>query len=153
MGLSSRDSVAFRLLRSSASAHLCCSYFLWHRVVAELRRQRLAPQQPLQSHPRPPHHAKSLDRLIHIHGASRFEPATPRKQNRQIHLINTQSRQRRFHRQGWPRRQKWDGLPSVSFSLFASCVCIHHRTHTLFINRTKSPVNARNSARATVLFG
>src|SRR5580704_8978966 len=152
MCLSASDSGPARVLPNYAGPQLYGVCLLRHWVVTKLTRQRLAPQQPLQPHPRPPHHTKPLNRLIHVHGASRLKPATPRKQNRQIHLINTQRRQRRFH----PSRllpSRWDRLQSVCLFHCTPAARIHHHTHRLFINRTKSPVNPTNSARATLLFG
>jgi len=128
--------------------------FLRHRVVTKPPRQRMTPQQPLQPHPRPPHHAEPLDRSIRIHRTSRFEPAAPRKQNRQVHLINTQRSQRRFHRHGlFLRRRRWDRLQSVLFSRAVFATHSHQCIHALFINRTKSAVKPANSAVATLLFG
>src|SRR5579864_2028652 len=128
--------------------------FFWYRVITKLPRQRMTPQQPLEPHPRPPHHAKPLNRSIRIQGACRFEPAAARKQNRQVHLINTQRRQRRFHCSGLILRcRSWDRLPSVLFSHAVFATHTHRCIHTLFISRTKSAVNAANSARATLLFG
>jgi hypothetical protein len=152
---------------SRQSRRIC---FFRHRIVAKLPRQRMAPQQPLQTHPRPLQHAKPLDRLIRIQGASRLEPATSRKQDRQIHLINTYRCQRRFHRsrlaraggRGKPRpyslcegvnRPRWDRLQSVLFSRAVFATHAHRCIHTLLINRTKSAVSATNSARATLFFG
>ncbi len=146
--------ISQRLVSKLGRCRFC---YFGYRVVPKFPRQRLAPQQPLEPHPRPPQHAKPLDRLIRIPRASRLEPATPRKQYRQVHLINTQRRQRRFHRNGLPlhRRRRWGRLPSVSFhfSHFSSTRRLHHHTHTLFIKRTKSPANTANSARPTLLFG
>jgi len=100
VGLSASNAGPACLMLTSAGLYLRRFRFLGHRVVTKLARQRLAPQQAHQPHPRPPHHAKPLDRLIHVHGAGRLEPATPREQNREVHLINTQNRQRRFHSDG-----------------------------------------------------
>src|ERR1700676_1033050 len=170
MGLSGSNTRSACILPNSAGLQRRRVCFLRHRIVTKLARQRLAPQQPLQPHPRPPHHAKMLNRLIRIHRTSRFEPAAPPKRDRQVHLINTQRRQRHFHAnrlfptgcrggacptllRGRVDRPRWDRLHSVLFSRFVSAAHIHRWIYTLIINRTKSPANPANSARATLLFG
>src|SRR5271169_3494067 len=100
MSLSGRNTGSAGILPNFTSPYCSHFCFFWHRVITKLPRQRMTPQQSLQPHPRPPHHAKPLHRSICIHGARWFEPAATRKQNRQVHLINTQRRQRRFHCSG-----------------------------------------------------
>ena len=58
----------------------------------------MAARQPFYSHPHAAQHAKPLNRFIRIPRARRLEPATPRKQNRQIRLIKSQSQKRHPHR-------------------------------------------------------
>jgi hypothetical protein len=155
MSLSGSNTGTASIFPNSAGVYCCRLCFFWHRVVTKLSRQRMTPQQPLQPHPRPPHHAKPLNRPIRVHRARRFEPAAPRKQNRQVHLIDTHRRQRRFHRHGLilRRRRRWDRLQSVLFSRAVFAAHTHQRSHALFINRTKSAVKPANSALATLLFG
>lgn len=171
MSLSGSNAGSACILRNSAGLQRRRFCFLRHWIVTKLARQRMAPQQSLQPHPRSPHHAKPLDRFIRIPRTSRFEPAAPGKQNRQIHFINTQGRQRRFHTNGlFPsgcrggacpilfvssvdRRRRRDRLASVCVFRFVPATHTHRCIHTLFINRTKSAVNPANSARPTLLFG
>src|SRR5437870_2874830 len=65
---------------------------LWDRVVADLARKRMAPQQSLQAQPNPTRHAKALDRFVGILRAGGMKAAVPRKQNGQIGLVEPRAK-------------------------------------------------------------
>jgi hypothetical protein len=90
----------------------------------------MAAKQPLERQPRPARHAKALDRLVRVHRARWLEPAASADEQRQIRLVKSQCSKREAH------------------AAASRCAA-----YALGVRRSKSAVNAANSAFATLLFG
>src|SRR5262249_54474222 len=135
---------------------------LRHRVVSKSSRQRMASQQPLHPQPHPSQNSESFDCLVRVARTGGLESAAPCKQNREIHLIDTQRRQRRFHAWTLPLAPlSWRSM----LRSFLACPCVSASSRRvllqsrrlfaqkLFTNRNNSLSSAANAPRATLLFG